>query len=293
MGKKAKARREKESIKVVVERPPMRSSPNWPLFALGVVGVLLTTYLTWTHWTGNSVKGCSVGSSCDIVLSSKWATLFGLPTSAWGLFAYATIGAIAFIKREDRHWQFAWIVSLFGVLYGAYLTMISLTVLHAACPYCLTSLLLMGSIFGFTTSQRPTKLPSFSWNSWLTKTVPAAAAVILVLHLYYSGFLGDAPTAEDPRAKAVAVHLAQTGAKMYGAFWCPHCQEQKSYFGASASRLPYIECSPDGQRSPQAAACKDAGINSYPTWIINGKRIEEVMTVKQLAEASGYKEPGS
>jgi uncharacterized membrane protein len=293
MGKKAKARREKESIKVVIERPPMRSSPNWPLFALSVVGVLLTTYLTWTHWTGNSVKGCSVGSSCDIVLSSKWATLFGLPTSAWGLFAYATIGAIAFIKREDRHWQLAWFVSLFGVLYGLYLTTISLTVLHAACPYCLTSLLLMGTIFGFTTSQRPTKLSNFSWNSWLTKTVPAAAAVILVLHLHYSGFLGDAPTAEDPRAKAVAVHLAQTGAKMYGAFWCPHCQEQKSYFGMSASRLPYIECSPGGQRSPQATECKDAGINSYPTWVINGKRIEEVMTVKQLAEASGYKEPGS
>src|SRR5262245_22024712 len=123
MGKKAKARRERESEKPV-ERiaAPMRTAPNWPLLALGIAGVLLTTYLTWTHWTGNSVKGCSVGSSCDIVLSSSWAKFLGLPTSAWGLFAYATLAAIAFIKREDVHWRLAWIVSLFGVSYGLYLT---------------------------------------------------------------------------------------------------------------------------------------------------------------------------
>src|SRR5262249_35158147 len=141
-----------------------------------------------------------------------------------------------------------WIVALFGMLYGLYLTTISLTVLQAACPYCLTSLGLMTTIFALTTYQRPTALTNFRWNSWLTKTVPVAAGLILVLHLYYSGFLGEPPTPEDPRAKAVAVHLAHTGAKMYGAYWCPHCMEQKSYFGTSASRLPYIECSPGGQR---------------------------------------------
>src|SRR5437899_1794035 len=119
MGKKAKAKRERESVKPGY-RPPLRASPNWTLFALSMAGVLLASYLTWTHWVGSSVKGCAVGSSCDIVLSSSWATLFGLPTSAWGLFAYVTLAAIAFIKREDQHWQYAWIVTFFGVLYGAY-----------------------------------------------------------------------------------------------------------------------------------------------------------------------------
>jgi glutaredoxin len=86
----------------------------------------------------------------------------------------------------------------------------------------------------------------------------------------------------------LAIHLGQSGAKMYGAYWCPHCQQQKAYFGPSANHLPYIECSPGGQGSPTAEVCRTEGIKSYPTWVINGKHIEEVMTLKQLADATGF-----
>ena len=158
MGKKAKAKREREITRTPSGRPAqLRTAPNWPLFALGVIGVLLTSYLTWTHWTGDLVKGCKVGSSCDIVLSSQWSTLMGIPTSAWGLLAYASLAAIAFIKRADLHWWAAWCIALFGVLYSAYLTTVSLTILQA-CPYCLTSLGLMTSVFVLTVFQRPSTL---------------------------------------------------------------------------------------------------------------------------------------
>ena len=36
-------------------------------------------------------------------------------------------------------------------------------------------------------------------------------------------------------------YLKETGAKMYGAFWCSHCEDQKETFGAGASDLPYVE----------------------------------------------------
>lgn len=59
--------------------------------------------------------------------------------------------------------------------------------------------------------------------------------------------------------------IKDSGAKFYGAFWCPHCQAQKALFGKSAKLLPYIECStPDGQNQQQI--CKDVGVTSYPTW---------------------------
>jgi hypothetical protein len=62
--------------------------------------------------------------------------------------------------------------------------------------------------------------------------------------------------------------LKDSGAKFYGAFWCPHCQKQKASFGKSQKYLPYIECStPDGRGQMQV--CKDAGITSYPTWEFN------------------------
>jgi uncharacterized membrane protein len=290
MGKQAKAKR--ESKKAAVVRPVLRSGPNWPLLALSVLGIFLASYLSWTEWTGTSVKGCAVGSSCDVVLSSRWAKLFGLPTAFWGLLTYLTLAGAAFIQNAQKHWTAAWVISLFGVLYSAYLTTISLTVLGAACPYCLTSLVLMSSIFVLVTFQRPRIPGSFSWPRWLRKTVPVAAAIIIALHLHYVGILGEAPAPEDPGTRALALHLAQSGAKMYGAYWCPHCQQQKQIFGASASRLPYIECSPNGQNSPQASECRAAHIESYPTWVINGKRFEEVLTLKQLEDETGF-QPGT
>jgi uncharacterized membrane protein len=288
MGRKAKAKREAKKPAVIEIKHPLRSAPNWPLLVLSIIGILLASYLSWTEWTGSSAKGCTVGSSCDIVLFSRWGTLFGLPTALWGLLAYVTLAATAFIKRVDQHWWAAWSIAFFGFLYSVYLTTVSLTVLHAACPYCLTSLALMTSILALVTYQRPAIFKNFSWRGWLTKAVPVAGVAIIILHLYYTGILGEAPAAEDPAARALAVHLTKIGAKMYGAYWCPHCQQQKEIFGASASRLPYIECSPDGQSAPQAGQCQAEHIQSYPTWVINGKRIEEVLSLKQLADDTGF-----
>lgn len=51
----------------------------------------------------------------------------------------------------------------------------------------------------------------------------------------------------------------------YGAFWCPHCQKQKTFFGKSAKYLPYVECSTPDSKG-QLAVCANAGVTSYPTW---------------------------
>src|SRR5262247_3271731 len=137
------------------QRVSLRQSPNWPLLALSVLGMALAGYLTFTAWTGGSVKGCTVGSACDVVLTSRWSTLFGYPTSFWGLLAYASLAGIAFIKRANTHWKLAWIASLFGTLFSVYLTIISLFVLEAACPYCISSLVLMTAILAVVIYQRP------------------------------------------------------------------------------------------------------------------------------------------
>ena len=92
--------------------------------------------------------------------------------------------------------------------------------------------------------------------------------------------------------RALAEHLAKEGALFYGSSWCPHCQEQKRLFGASARRLPYVECSPGGRNAPQSTACNRAGVNTYPTWIIHGRvTVGEVLSLAQLADATGF--PGA
>ena len=120
----------------------------------------------------------------------------------------------------------------------------------------------------------------------------AAAVVILALHANYTAPQPEPTGPEDPMVRALAEHLADKGVLFYGASWCPHCQEQKRIFGASASRLPYIECNLAGPNAPQASACSMAGVQTYPTWIINGRAIVgQVMTLAELADATAF--PGA
>lgn len=81
----------------------------------------------------------------------------------------------------------------------------------------------------------------------------------------------------------LAMCIQNSGAKFYGAFWCPHCQNQKKMFGASAKLLPYVECStPNGQG--QLPVCKEKNIEGYPTWIFaNGERKTGEVTIEELA----------
>jgi uncharacterized membrane protein len=286
------AKQKKQVRKPGPQQIQLRKTPNWPLFGLAVIGMILSAYLTYSAWQGQSVAGCTAGSGCDVVLSSRWSTLFGLPVSLWGFLAYAALAAIAWSKRADTQWKTAWLLSLFGVLYSLYLTSVSIFVLEATCPYCLTSLALMSAIFVTVTLQRPANLSRFSWKPWLIKSVGAGLVMVLGLHLYYSGYWGRAPQPEDPWVRGLAEHLTKSDAKFYGTYWCPHCQNQKELFGESAKRLPYVECSPGGQSAPQAAECKEKNVQSYPTWIIDGQRYSGTQSLDTLAQITKYRYEG-
>ncbi len=87
---------------------------------------------------------------------------------------------------------------------------------------------------------------------------------------------------------ALAKHLTATGVKKYGAYWCPHCYEQKQLFGKEAfAEIDYVECAADGE-NPQVEACSAAGIKSFPTWQIDNKIYPGVKTPAELAELSKY-----
>jgi hypothetical protein len=86
----------------------------------------------------------------------------------------------------------------------------------------------------------------------------------------------------------LAKHLQKIGAKMYGAYWCPHCHHQKDAFGKEAAQLvPYIECDPKGVK-PQTEMCKAANVQGFPTWEIKGKLYSGNQPLETLAQASGY-----
>ena len=93
------------------------------------------------------------------------------------------------------------------------------------------------------------------------------------------------------RLDAFAKCLTAKQAKMYGAFWCPHCQEQKDKFGDSFEYAPYIECGIKGSQAI-AAVCTEAGVKRYPTWIFSdGTRIEGEHELEFLGDKTGCSLP--
>lgn len=82
-------------------------------------------------------------------------------------------------------------------------------------------------------------------------------------------------------AVALAQHLSRVGARMYGAFWCSHCAEQKELFGAQAARvLPYEECFPTGYRKgvTMADACAAQHLEGFPTWVFpDGTKVRALL----------------
>lgn len=126
----------------------------------------------------------------------------------------------------------------------------------------------------------------------MNKKLIVSGVIVFLLLFGLMLFMRSSPTEdvassnEPGKLDAFATCLKDAGVKFYGAFWCPHCQEQKKLFGSSEKLLPYIECStPDSQG--QTTICKEQKIEGYPTWeFSDGTRQSGEMTLEQLSEKS-------
>ncbi|QDZ39847.1 vitamin K epoxide reductase family protein [Euhalothece natronophila Z-M001] len=294
--------------------------------AIAVLGAVLTAYLTVQSFTGQPV-GCAPGAepasgACSNVLTSEYATVFGLPLSLFGFLAYSAMTVFALtplvINRdtnkklrnqiEEWSWLFLLIGSTAMTVFSGYLMYILATELQQSCPYCIGSAIFSISLLSLT-------LLGKEWDD-LGQVLFIGAIVILVTFVGTLGVYADVNTggasAEEsnviPVADsspqppdgwettttsgdaeiALAEHLTEIGAKNYGAFWCPHCYEQKQLFGETAfDKINYIECDPRG-RDPQPETCQEAGVESYPSWEINGEMYRGTQTLEELAELSDY-----
>lgn len=122
---------------------------------------------------------------------------------------------------------------------------------------------------------------------------PAAGLVSITLGALLA--VGCSPNPADAGGSSryeaqLAQHLTATGSVMYGAYWCPHCADQKAMFQAAADQLPYVECAIDGE-DPQPDLCQQKGIEGYPTWEIDGQLYPGVQSLDQLADRSGFAAP--
>ncbi|MEE4638358.1 MAG: vitamin K epoxide reductase family protein [Wenzhouxiangella sp.] len=260
--------------------------PDWPITGLAIAGLAVTGYLSVARTLSTSPLLCGEGSSCDLVQQSHWSLLLGLPVSLWGFGLYLLIALIAGLGRPRlKRWQRLWMLSYFGVAFSVYLTLAGWLALEAFCLWCTISLGLIAAIFVVLNLRRPESAPGMSWGGFLGGQTTTVAVALLALHAVYAGWFQPS---EDPRLRALAEHLQGAGAVYYGAFWCPSCQQQSRLFGASADRLPYVECSPQGRNGGVAFECVSNDITAYPTWVIRGRKFEEMLEPEELARRTQF-----
>ncbi|MEO0758654.1 MAG: vitamin K epoxide reductase family protein [Cyanobacteria bacterium J06648_16] len=284
--------------------------------AIATMGALGTGYLTVTKLMGGSATCPTAG--CDQVLSSAYGSLFGIPLTLFGALAYLSMVVLALgplvvnpnqnkeqrQRLENLTWPLLFVGATGMMVFSGYLMFVLATELKAACMYCIASATFTVVMFVMTLLGR-------RWEDqgqlMFRGFIVGVLTLVATLGVYSISINGPSATASSGTAGAVgpvvqnpsgdaelalARHLTEVDAKMYGAYWCPHCYDQKQLFGKDAAKeIPYIECAPDGQNSQTSLCQSIPEITGFPTWEVNGQFLGGAQSLETLAAASDYAGP--
>jgi uncharacterized membrane protein len=214
----AKAKRRPAHVRPHAEPvpPPAR---EWPVAGIAAAGALIALYLTYTKLMQGTALFCSAGGGCDVVQASRYASFLGVPTALWGAALYVAVGALALAGLVGQRWLWAFLLAVSAVSFSAYLTWISASEIKALCGWCLasgvTAVVLLGALLlrqpapgGRHARIRPPRLALYG-------VLMAAVTVVFGAGVY----AGSPSSAEASYREALARHLTESGAVMYGAFW--------------------------------------------------------------------------
>ena len=279
------------------------------MIAIATLGAIGTAYLTYEKLVGGTVA-CPT-SGCQEVLASPYASVFGQPLTIFGFLGYLSMGIFAAapllinrdtqkdLRNQVEQWTglFLFLGGTSMMVFSGYLIYLLVTEIKAVCIYCVASAVMSTTFFILSLIGR-------EWDDVgqliFSGIIVGMVTIVASLGLYAQANSSPTDQALDPRAGFpvttvsstaaidLAKHLTKVGAKMYSAYWCPHCHEQKELFGKEAvSFLPYVECDANGL-NPQPDLCKSKNIQGYPTWEIDGKLYSGRQPLADLANYANY-----
>jgi uncharacterized membrane protein len=119
--------------------------------ALALLGLAVSIYMTIFKLTDND-KMCIGNGGCSKVNSSIYSEVDGIPVALFGVGGYAVIAALLFMEDRNQFLKQNGTMLLFGItligfLFTLYLVYVEVALIHALCPFCLTSQISMTIIF--------------------------------------------------------------------------------------------------------------------------------------------------
>jgi uncharacterized membrane protein len=123
---------------------PLTFATTWAIPFLSLVGLGIATYLAYVEITHVEAI-CGPIGECNIVQSSPYTLLLGIPIAVWGVLYYLAVGVL-WVGQRRRVGRWADLsvlgllgLTLFGTLFSIYLTCLEIFVVRAICSWCLGS----------------------------------------------------------------------------------------------------------------------------------------------------------
>ena len=291
---------------------------KWPkiiIAVLSTIGLVDTSSITLKNWgLLNSLSCPGIKNGCEAVLNSPWGKLFensqfNIPLSLAGVISYSLLLLLSIflslnlISRKEKLnkliWWLIFLISCASSVFSILLLNIMFLKIQAYCFFCILSAILSISIF----------IISMIGAKFESREPMFYRGLIVVLTVFIGGLIWsnnvdpsnaiDITNTKEKISPAIttssssqkvkfAKFLSENNIKMYSAYWCPHCHDQKQLFGETAVKeLTVIECAQDGKDN-QYQLCQEKQIEGFPSWEINDKIYSGVMDLNDLSIMTGY-----
>jgi len=258
------------------------------LLVLSLFGLFDALYLLWVYTSPSRPMVC-LGSGCDTVRASPYAHVFGLPVPLFGVAAYVVLTLLIFAEdlfSEGLGQTLRYAVACLsagGFLYSLYLTSLEAFVIHAWCAWCVTSALVITSIFVLSLFDlRHTPAPP-NPNAAIETIRTNFVLCVLALIVGVPAFVllsqhGSVAAASEVSPEALAEHLVRPDSHMtgnlsapltvveFGDFECPPCgiseeaaQQIRAQYGSRIRfvfrQFPLNRIHPQAEKAAEASEC--------------------------------------
>ena len=97
----------------------------------------ISVYLAIHSWKGGGVPGCGPESDCDRVLSSRWASVFGVPISSFAVPVY--VAALGCLFQKQIPWRVLTAIATIVLLMALWFVGLQAFALRAFCKFCMAA----------------------------------------------------------------------------------------------------------------------------------------------------------
>ncbi len=111
------------------------------LFVVALLGFVDAGYLTIEHYRG-VIPPCTVVSGCELVLTSSYSVVAGIPVSLGGVLFYLFIlvGLFAYLDfKKPQILKLSIFATIPGFIASLWFLYLQMFVIHSYCLYCLGS----------------------------------------------------------------------------------------------------------------------------------------------------------